>query len=252
MKEPSNKAERKSVLGKRIILIIVLTLVACSMLISGAWYVIKTNRKIESEITDVMTPYFLYLLNPGDETSLSVSIGNIHPGEIKQMVVAVSSKEGTGGSTFEIAKDNNFDYQLELAYTENLPVEYKIYELSADEGGDVVVYDEYGSAVKKFSKKSSVYLASEDVSEARIKEMYGTETTGIVNLGKYELFEKDSDNKKLNLVSTLDSLGVVSYDMDYYLIEIKWQAGKSFAEYAKETDLVYLIVKALQPKPQEK
>ena len=44
---------------------------------------------------------------------------------------------------------------------------------------------------------------------------------------------------------------------DYYLIEIKWKEkdgnGDSlqFDDYRKETDLVYVIVKAMQPEPKE-
>lgn len=36
------------------------------------------------------------------------------------------------------------------------------------------------------------------------------------------------------------------------MIEIKWKDGMDFNEYTKETDLVYVIVKALQPRPTEK
>ena len=199
-----------------------------------------------------MMPYFLYLLNPGDEKSLSVSIGNIHPGEVKKMVIAVSNHNEDVQNPFEVAKENDFNYQLELAYTENLPVNYNIYELVADDTGDIPVYDERGTVIKNFSKKSINPLSSTNVSEDRQNEMYGSNKTGIVNLGKYELFEYDGDNSKLHLFSDVDKNGNVNYAMDYYMIEVKWQDGMDFSAYAKETDLVYVIVKALQPRPTEK
>ena len=70
-----NKKKRIKV---KLILICALLIALTSALYTAAWYVISGDRTIESSRTDVMMPYFLYLLNPGDEKSLSVSIGNIH------------------------------------------------------------------------------------------------------------------------------------------------------------------------------
>lgn len=236
----------------KIVLILVLMITLSMVLFTHSWYVIDSERKVESSPTDVMTPYFLYLLNPDDEKSLSVSIGNIHPGEVKRMVIAVSSKNEDEETPFDIAKDNDFRYQLELAYTENLMVDYSVFSLVADENGEIPVYDKFGTVVKMFSKEYEDAMTSEDVSEERRKEMYGEDTEGIVNLGRYELFEKDSNDGELHLVSKVEADGTVTYAMDYYLIEIKWKDGMDFNEYTKETDLVYVIVKALQPRPTEK
>lgn len=234
----------------KIVLMLVLLIVLSTIFTTVSWYTIKPDRQVSSENKDVMTPYFLYLLNPDDEKSLSVTIGNIHPGETKRMIFAVSSKK----ENFEIAKDNDFKYQLELAYTENLKVEYSVFSLKeeAEEAdGRIAVYDETGTAVKWFSKKTDTPMTSTDVSADRQKEMYGENTAGIINLGKYELFEKDGSDD-LHLVSSVDTEGNVTYSMDYYMIEIKWEDGINFNDYVKETDLVYIIVKALQPRPSEK
>ena len=244
--------KKKKRIKVKLILICALLIALTSALFTAAWYVISGDRTIESSRTDVMMPYFLYLLNPDDEKSLSVSIGNIHPGEVKKMVIAVSNHNEDVQNPFEVAKENDFYYQLELAYTENLPVNYNIYELVADDNGDIPVYDERGTVIKNFSKKSINPLSSTNVSEDRQNEMYGSNKTGIVNLGKYELFEYDGDNSKLHLFSDVDKNGNVNYAMDYYMIEVKWQDGMDFSAYAKETDLVYVIVKALQPRPTEK
>ena len=90
-----------------------------------------------------------------------------------------------------------------------------------------------------------------DVSEARWEDMYGSDREGIVNLGRYELFEKGSNGSAMQLLSVVEDNGDVIYDMDYYLIEIVWDSD-DFSAYSKETDLVYIIVKALQPRPTEK
>ena len=102
-----------------------------------------------------------------------------------------------------------------------------------------------------FSKVSNVPLNSVDVSESRWKAMYGDDLEGIVNLGRYELFEKGIDGKPMQLTTFIEDGGNIDYDMDYYLIEIVWNSDE-FEAYSKETDLVYIIVKALQPRPTEK
>ena len=241
----------KKTIKHKALIINILLVVAMAMMVTGAWYVINSGRKVESEKTDVMTPYFLYLLNPDDEKSLSVSIGNIHPGEVKQIVIAVSSKNEDIDLSYDIAKDSDFEYQLELAYTENLPIDYRVYELEKDDAGDVTVDDNYGNSIMKFSKLSDTALTSVDVSEARWEDMYGSDREGIVNLGRYELFEKGSNGSAMQLLSIVEDNGDVIYDMDYYLIEIVWDSD-DFSAYSKETDLVYIIVKALQPRPTEK
>ena len=138
-----------------------------------------------------------------------------------------------------------------LAYTENLPIDYRVYELEKDDAGDVTVDDNYGNSIMKFSKLSDTALTSVDVSEARWEDMYGSDREGIVNLGRYELFEKGSNGSAMQLLSVVEDNGDVIYDMDYYLIEIVWDSD-DFSAYSKETDLVYIIVKALQPRPTEK
>ncbi len=235
----------------KVLIINILLVVIMALMVTGAWYVINSGRKVESEKTDVKTPYFLYLLNPDDEKSLSVSIGNIHPGEVKQIVIAVSSKNEDIDLSFDIAKDSDFEYQLELAYTENLPIDYRVYELEKDDAGDVTVDDNYGNSIMKFSKISNIPLSSVDVSEARWEDMYGADREGIVNLGRYELFEKGSNGNPMQLVTFVENNGTIRYDMDYYLVEIVWDSD-DFASFSKETDLVYIIVKALQLRPTEK
>lgn len=234
------------------VLILVLLVTLSTVLFTHSWYTIIPERKVDSNNTDVMTPYFLYLLNPDDEKSLSVSIGNIHPGEKKRMIIAVSSKNEDVQTAFDIAKNNDFNYQLELAFTENLQVDYSVYSLVADENGLIPVYGEQGNIIMTFSKEYEAPMPSEDVSDERRKEMYGDDLEGIVNLGRYLMYEKDSNGDDMHLVSTVDDSGNVTYDMNYYMIEIKWKDGMDFNEYSKETDLVYVIVKALQPRPTEK
>ena len=100
---------------------------------SFAWYLLS-GQKHEADTNDlkIMSPYFLYLLNPGDNRSLQFSVGNIHPGEVKQVVICVSNQkpEDSDEIAIDIAKESDFKYDLEFIYTKNLALDYKVYELT--------------------------------------------------------------------------------------------------------------------------
>lgn len=248
---------------------------SCVMLVltgTMAWYVLDAIREVDSKDTEVMTPYLLYLLNPTDEESLALTVGNLHPGETKQAVICVSSQKPEEIGIMTISKDSEFSYELELAYTENLAVDFHVYELEQVEAGNgsqgsnafIVVEDENGQNQKQFKKAGSgVELEKADlnINEKRQEEMYGgTEETRkeIVNLGQYDLYQTDANDEMLKLNTNVSvQNGQVTYDKDYYLIEIQWKETNGsgepihFEDYRKETDLVYVIVKAMQPKPEE-
>jgi hypothetical protein len=68
----------------------------------------------------------------------------------------------------------------------------------------------------------------------------------VVNSGTYTLYSRDSSGNALHL-----SYSGGSYDYDYYLIEIDWKDETSFEKSLKETDVNYVVVNAMQPKPVE-
>lgn len=253
-------------------LVLCLSLVLILIVGTFAWYVISAIRRVDSEDTTVMTPYLLYLLNPTDEQSLAITIGNLHPGETKQAVICVSSQKPEEMGIAAISKDSEFAYELELAYTENLALDYKVYELELIEDAEanviedlIVVEDSTGSNTKTFKRALSgekLAKAEPDVSQERQKEMYpGSDEARakIVNLGQYDSYRTDAAGKVLSLNTKVTTEnGTVEYDKDYYLIEMKWKEKDEngntvqFENYTKETDLIYIIVKAMQPKPVEK
>ena len=232
-----------------------------------AWYVLDAIREVDSKDTEIMTPYLLYLLNSTDEESLALTVGNLHPGETKQAVICVSSQNPEDIGIMTISKDSEFSYELELAYTENLAVDFHVYELEQVEAGSgasglIVVQDERTGNEKQFRKAGAgteLEKASSDINGKRQEEMYGgTEESRktIVNLGQYDLYQTDATDEVLKLNTNVSvENGEVTYDKDYYLIEIQWKetdgngSAIQFEDYRKETDLVYVIVKAMQPKP---
>lgn len=230
-----------------------------------AWYG-ANDREADSAPADIMKPYYLNLRNPSDTDDLQLTVGNLFPGDVKQIVFCVSNKnnEKTGldmGVT-------SFEYSIELIHTENLALEYRIYELDAATEGEsgaiaaldtVTITDEDGSTSEEsqityWKKASDTELSWEDVSDTRHTQVGLTETMP-VNAGKYASYTKTSDNTtKLRLEAGQDESGNPTFDSQYFLIEIDWEDGAAskFEQYEKETDMIYLLVEALQPEPQKK
>ena len=238
------------------------------MMMSFAWYYYQSHRKVISEEREVMAPYYLYLVDETGEDFFSLTVGNLHPGEVKQIILGVTNKKpnNDGGISYNVGKDSIFDYELELAYTQNLPLEYKVYELKKQENGEptndssnenlitVNTTDSEGNEPDSVSFTKTLLTKKSDTGSISTKnnaEMYGENCeVSTVNLGRYDIYDKGSEQTNLNLATTVKD-GTVTFDLDYYLIELEWEDGIDFSDYLKETDLVYVIVKAMQLEPEE-
>ena len=89
-----------------------LVMVLILALVTYAWFTLLQKRKINSEERDVMTPYYLYLVDKNGTGSLNLTVGNLHPGETKQIVIGVTNQKpgDAGGTDYKIAKDSSFQY----------------------------------------------------------------------------------------------------------------------------------------------
>ena len=236
-------------------------------MVSFAWYYRKTHKNAETERREVMVPYYLYLLDDSESASFQLAVGHLHPSETKSVIVGVSNKAvGQSGVAYPVGRNSEFEYKLELAYTPNLPMDYKIYELTetdATEKDDPSVIEiENEDGVIRYLKPIvfngqvsplEISDSSDDITERYNREMYGEGATPetVVNYIRYDVYEQDAAAAALSL-STRSGDEITDYDLDYYMIELKWQDGIVFDNYLKETDLVYVIVTALQPEPEER
>lgn len=219
--------------------------------IGYAWYV-HFARQIVTDKMTIMTPYTLYLLEPGAEDYLELSIGDLHPGETKQIVVCVSSHDV--GETKK-SKDGVFTYTMELAYTNNLNLDYDVYSLTPVAETSTEADTEYITSqyTKEGISKTYYFLKTEDAlasdkgkTDTYNREMYGDNLTGIINLGNYEIFDRQKDGTAFKL-----NLGDETNEYNYYLIEVTVDSAIDFNSYVKETDMIYLIAKAKLPQPLE-
>ena len=262
------KQRKKKLNRKQFLVLVIMLSVMLIMLISFAWYYFKVDKEVDSEEADVMAPYYLYMLD-GEGNSLSLSIGSLHPGETKQVVIGVSNKPASGDADYLVGKNSSFDYKMALAYTQNLPITYKVYELLKTENADpeFTVKEPSGEVVElEKNEMSKDEEKSNELTEENNTEMYqdeaevkaGKSVNEIVNYVQYDLYPYDSgsagdsDESKttLSLKTVVDNNGTTSYEMDYYLIEMEWKDEIEFSNFIKETDLIYVIVDAVQPEPE--
>ena len=225
---------------------------------SYAWYGAR-ERTADSAPADVMKPYYLNLRNPSDTADLQLSVGNLFPGDVKQIVFCVSNKNNEKqGLDMGVT---SFEYSIELIHTENLALEYRIYELirlEDNQAGEIEVLDiveENGvptEYISNFDKKSNVSLVGTDVSDERHVQA-GLTGTMPVNAGKYTSYTQTANSQELRLEAGYELDGTPTFDSQYFLLEIDWSDGAEtrFEKYEKETDMIYLLVEALQPKPQK-
>lgn len=253
MKNKKNTGKSVMKLGmKRPILVLgIIGIVFIMLAVGFAWYLFGGNH-VDTAKSQIMTPYTLYLLNSGATDALELNVGGIHPGETKQIVVCVSSHDAGQPQT---SRNGNFPYKLELVYTENIGLEYSLYEVEPTtqaliDGKEIITsyyeVEEDGNPVQTAACfiKGGQIAADSSYSDINIQEMYGSDQEvldKIVNLGKYDVFT--GENFKL-------SLNDPEQRYKYYLIEIGWAEDAQEAS-AKETDLVYLVAKAGVPKPEE-
>jgi hypothetical protein len=246
---------------------VLMSLVMLAGAIGFAWYAYQ-KHEVKTENMSIMTPYTLYLLNPGAEDYLTLSIGDLHPGETKQIVVCVSSHD-VGGTAK--SKQGVFSYQMELAYTDNLKLSYQIYPLTPVEEKETAVGADYITSeyttktdadttlTKTFyfqktytdPAKDALAVSSDsyEMQEKYRKEMYkdiGNSIEDIVNLGNYQIYDTLPDGGALKL-----NLGDSTNQYNYYLIEVTVDPDIDINSYKKETDLIYLIAKAKLPKAEE-
>lgn len=243
--------------NKNKIIVLFVCIFLCLAVAGGsfAWYLREDTKRAQTQTAAVMAPYNLYLLNPNATDTLQFAVGNLHPGEVKRTVICVSNKRpdnytGDESVMTELVKDSEFGYDLMLVHTENLAVNYAVYPLNrnninpgVDLPDDAIIMED-DTRDNYYWTKSGNPLPGSDNITSEMRSKVGTDKSGIVNAGTYWLSDDDS-----MMLAYKASEG--SYEYDYYLIEVTWQNIDNFDAYKKETDLVYVVVNAKQPRPVE-
>ena len=233
------------ILKKKTKIYIVISLTVCIILAVAGVALAKYyyHKEISGKTTDISDSYYLTLLKPDGTDYLNLVVGDMYPKETKQIVFCVSNRDPFPNNDITSnAGGSDFGYQLELIHTENLPATYKMCEvvLIPAEQKLATDYEINGSVWRDIGAISGV-----DISDNVANELFGDQED-VLNQGKYLYFEKDSNGELLHLSSPTG----IGYERDYYFLEISWNTDLTdISPYLKETDLIYIVVKALQPKP---
>lgn len=244
---------RKLKKSRKVFLLHAMIASICMMVaISLAWYMFYEKRA-ESANLNVMQPYYLTLLEPNAADELILSVGGLYQGQTKEVMFCVSNRKNEESGT--ITTGSEFDFEMEFVFTKNLPLVYNVYDLeecqSTDAGAMEVEREENGATAVRYYKKTGTVMNYHDVSAERRAALALDETSDWPNLGYYQSYTADNNPGKLHLSN--GTAGTTGYDEKYYLVEIMWNSTThTFEQYEKETDMLYVLVKALQPKPQKK
>lgn len=244
MKEKEQAKKRKKVHKQvhrrhrlRIPVQLVVVLVVLLVCIGGtfAWYT-WLERAAGSKDAEVMDPYYLYLRDKSDTEMVRLALDSLFAGETKNLYFCVSNGPNEKSGTIGEMGGGNFDYTMELVYTENVPLTFNLYELDSFEDTAIA-----GGGTR--------LTAATDKTADRHRAMFGDNPVeDIVNKGKYVTYLNGKDGKQLHLETGKDAAGKETYMSRYFRLEVTCTAD-TFDQYRKETDMIYLLVKAEQPKP---
>jgi len=252
-----------------------------------AWYTLK-EREAESKTATVMKPYYLELRNPNESDVLQLSIGSLLQGKTKQIVFCVSSEEAQqknpDTAMFDYALELVHTDNLALNY-EIYPLQ-KV-DVSAGESTKDYIVTEYevtnGANEQQtaviYWKKTGEALTGKDVSEERWEQAgllenngdSGSEESGasgtdanaatqsIINRGTYIFYEianeVTAEEEELGSEETTEDtqfeLTAGENTAEYFVLEIEWKDNIQYGDYVKETDMIYLVAKAVQPEPEK-
>lgn len=239
MKPQPGKRKRKFHIGKGLRLQIYAwcTLVGVVMLVgmTYAWYS-QQESEGGTENVSVMKPYYLELKDDSDSDVEQISVENISGGETKQIVFCVKDRN---------AEKRTTPYKIELIYTSNFQLTYVLYRLEkVDAGqGTVIVSQELltfgGDTISEntsWSKVDSTPMSGDETNSEAVHTALGVNRDDIVNKGTYRTY------------SGLELPAVESgYSAQFFVLEVT--APTAIGNYNKETDMIYLTVKAEQPEP---
>lgn len=211
------KSSYKKVIGLLMLLILVMILLP-----TAAWFSFKSERDVNTGEINITAPYRLYLSDSKEKKTFSLSIGNLHPGQTLNVPFCVTN-DPEGMNVTEEEKNlpkAEFQYQLELARTTNIPLTYTLFPAKKLDNDMVQIDGEP--------------ISGTDITGEQQVEAYGDSLASAYNKGIYTRF-KTNDTHKMEITVNSNQ-----YDYVYYILKVEFSAEISLKDYEKETDLIYL------------
>lgn len=214
--------EIKKEYGKREIVCVAASVILALSVGAYAWFASNSLRYFFG-VKPITQAYTLYLTDSKDKRPLELRT-KIPPnmGSRQEVVFKVKGKASEG----DIDNEEKIDYELEMNYTENLPVIYDLYKY---DGSDYVLLENYSTAI-----------TSERRRQAYVDGGYNLSLVNPYNYGMYRQYY-DGANAFFSMENG---------NPDVYKIVISWDLNKvnnpyDLTEYNKETDLIYIVAREI-------
>ena len=163
--------------------------------------------------------------------SKKLALYEINPGEKGKQILTFkvrNAKKDDEDNNKYIISDMDILYSIDVIHTENLPLEYRLYELTGvDEDGN-----------QQYKKLDEETYVDKDPNN-------NTSNTGIKHI--YSKAADDSD-MELESKSIRNSTAIEDVTNDYYKLEIEWNTEDegNHNNELREVDMVYLVIRASQ------
>lgn len=215
---------------KRIIAGGIITALLAGSLTVYAWF---SKEKKLTTLTMIQEPTMLVLTSGNTEDIERFYLGDIN------VMLSESNPNPYRDYVFGVYSEVKLDYELELAYTQNIPFEYSVFKTSqvSEADGDILLYttesgeEQYYDNSKETELKMNKFFSSEeDAKNATYGEYSNIQSKAIPEyLISEEVFHSNE---------TGDQKGFT----DYYILHVNWEKVKDTIKNDRETDMIYIIV----------
>ncbi len=213
--------EIKKEYGKREIICVTASVILAMSVGAYAWFASNGLRYFFG-VKPITQAYTLYLTDAKDNRPLELRT-KIPPNMNSKQEVIFKVK---GKVSEEDADNEKVDYELEMNYTENLPVTYDLYMYN---GSDYVLLNHY-----------SMDITGERRQQAYVKGGYDLSYVNPYNYGVYRQYYDGE----------IPYFTMLRGEYDQYKIVISWDLDRvnnpyDLTEYNKETDLIYIVAREI-------
>ena len=230
MSEKGNSEKVKREYNKKELVCVIVSVMLLIAVGTYAWFASNGLRYFFG-VKPITQAFTLYLTDSKDKRPLEMRTKVPPSINSKQEVVF---KVNSRVNESDVANDN-VKYELEMNYTENLPVTYELYKYYPDDEAYAKL-DNYSTAITEQRRK-----------QAYTDNGYELDYINQFNKGIYRQY---SDNL------TLQPYFEMGQEPDMYKVVISWDRNRvnnpaDLLEYNKETDLIYIVAREITSENQE-
>ena len=194
-------------------IIAIIAMISCMAITVVVWAKFVKEDYIKANIFDQnIATYYMDVLGQDQTKTLSeqILVDELNPGETREVEFYVRN-----GNDSEVSQVD-MDYEIELIYTDNMPLTYELYDSEGNLLNGTVLTD----SEKRYENDGT-----------RIK------------------YNQSNDNKKF--VLHIDKNDKTKIDSQKYMLKISWGEDEGTADfkYVKEIDFLYVNVYAYESNP---